>query len=61
LPSGLQQHIKNNYPGYTVFNAIEIEAYNTTAQQVILKDADGFITLKSTPDGVEEISHVSKL
>ena len=61
LPSGLQQHIKNNYPGYTVFNAIEIDAYNTMAHQVILKDADGFITLKSTTDGVEEISHVSKL
>lgn len=61
LPEGLQQHIKNNYPGYTVFNAIEIDAYNTTAHQVILKDAEGFITLKSTTDGVEEISHVSKL
>jgi hypothetical protein len=61
LPERLQQHIKNNYPGYTVFNAIEIDAYNTTAHQIILKDADGFITLKSTVDGIEEISHVSKL
>lgn len=61
LPEELQQHIKSNYPGYTVFNAIEIEAYNTTAHQVILEDVDGFITLKSTADGVEEITHVSKL
>jgi len=61
LPEALQHHIENNYPGYTIFNAIEIDAYNTTAHQVILENAAGFVTLKSTADGVEVTSHISKL
>jgi hypothetical protein len=60
LPAGLQQYIKTHHPCYTVLNAIEIQAYNTTVHQVILENAGGFVTLKSTADGVEETSHVSK-
>ena len=60
LPAGLQQHIKAKYSGYTVFNAIEINAYNTTAHQVILENTDGFITIKSTNEGIEETGKLSK-
>ena len=60
LPEELKQHITTKYPGYTVFNAIEINAYNKIAHQVILEDATGFITLKSTDEGIDETSKVSK-
>ena len=60
LPPTLQQYIKKEYHGYTVFNAIKITAYNATAYQVILENTSEFITLKSTVDGVEQIAHLSK-
>jgi hypothetical protein len=60
LPAMLQQYINTECPGYTVFNAIKITAYSSTAYQVILENTSGFITLKSTIDGVEKTGHVSK-
>lgn len=61
LPGILTKFIKANYDGYTLFNMVKINAYNTTAYQVILENADEYITIKSTNEGVEETGHVRKI
>ncbi|MEO6705791.1 MAG: hypothetical protein ABIN04_08090 [Ginsengibacter sp.] len=61
LPASLQQRVKTDYPGYSIFNAKEVNAYNTTTHQVILEDADRFITIISTNEGVEETNTVNKI
>ena len=60
LPAALIKTITNNYASYHLFNAIEIAAYNTLAYQAILENSTGYITLKYTADGVEEIQQVKK-
>ena len=60
LPAAFSKTITNNYASYHLFNAIEIAAYGTVAHQAILENSTGFITLKYTPDGVEEIQQVKK-
>lgn len=60
LPADFSKAIKTNYAGYQLFNAKEIKAYGATAYQAILENATGYITLKYTIDGVEEIQQVKK-
>ena len=60
LPTAFRKAITNFYASYQLFNAIEIMAYNTVAFQAILEDSKGYITLKYTTEGVEEIQQVKK-
>ena len=60
LPEAFSKKIMNKYASYHLFNAIEIAAYSTVAYQAVLENSKGYITLKYTPDGVEEIQQVKK-
>ena len=60
LPAAFSKTITNKYASYQLFNAIEIAAYSTVAYQAILENSKGYITLKYTPEGVEEIQQVKK-
>jgi hypothetical protein len=60
LPAAFRKAIKNDYAGYSFFNASEIKAHATVAHHAILENSTGFITLKYTSDGVEEIQQVKK-
>ncbi|MFT3674273.1 MAG: hypothetical protein QM781_00100 [Chitinophagaceae bacterium] len=60
LPAAFSKNIKKDYAAYQLFHAIEIKAHGQTAYQVVLENAAGFITLKSTADGIEEIQQVKK-
>ena len=60
LPAALAKAIKTNYQDYTLFNAIEVNAHETIAHQVVLESATGFVTIKSTEEGIEEIQQVTK-
>ncbi len=60
LPEDFSTKIKNNYAGYQLFHASEIKAHNATAYQAVIENATGFITLKYTADGIEEIQQVKK-
>ena len=61
LPAALQTQIQKQYAGYSLLNAVEIMAYDAVAYQVILENETGYVTLKSTAEGVEEINTVTKL
>ncbi len=61
LPVLLQTEIQKQYANYSLLNAVEIKAYDAVAYQVILENENGYVTLKSTADGVEEIHTVTKL
>ena len=60
LPAAFSKTITSNYASYHLFNAIEIAAYRTVAYQAILENSTGFITLKYTSEGVEEIQQLKK-
>ncbi|QEC43281.1 hypothetical protein [Pseudobacter ginsenosidimutans] len=60
LPKELRKMINKRYKTYSLFNATQIMAYGETAWQAILENETGFITLKYTPDGIEEIQQVKK-
>jgi len=60
LPAAFSKNIKNDYATYQLFHAIEIKAHGETAYQAVLENAAGFVTLKFTADGVEEIQQVKK-
>ncbi|MBC7936606.1 MAG: hypothetical protein H7Y86_14745 [Rhizobacter sp.] len=60
LPAAFSKTIKKNYVGYQLFHGSEIKAHGETAYQAVLESATGFITLKYTGDGVEEIQQVKK-
>ena len=58
LPASFSKTIMSNYASYHLFNAIKIAAYSTVAYQAILENSKGYITLKYTSEGVEEIQQV---
>ncbi len=60
LPGAFSKTISNKYASYRLFNAIEIKAHETVAYQAVLEDSKGFITLKYTSEGVEELQQVKK-
>jgi len=60
LPVAFSKSIKKDYASYHLFNAKEIKAHGTVAYQAILEDSKGYITLKYTSEGVEEIQQVKK-
>ncbi len=60
LPEDFSTKIKNNYAGYQLFHASEIKAHNAIAYQAVIENTTGFITLKYTADGIEEIQQVKK-
>ena len=61
LPATFSKIITDSYASYQLFNAIEITAHGTVAYQAILENSKGYITLKYTSEGVEEIQQVKKL
>jgi hypothetical protein len=61
LPASFSKTIIKDYSSYTLYNAIEIKAYEAVAYQVILENASSYITLKYTDEGVEEIRQVKKV
>ncbi len=60
LPKQLQQLIQKQYTGFVVLNAVEINAHDAVAYQVILENKTGYVTLKSTADAVEELERITK-
>jgi len=60
LPGAFSKAIKTQYASYQLFNAIEIKAYKSVAYQAIIEDAQGYITLKYTEEGIEEVQQVKK-
>ena len=61
LPATLQQSISKKYNGYRLFNASQIRSNGTEAYNVVLENANGFVTLQHTEDGTAEIKKVNKL
>lgn len=61
LSTELNNFIAKNYAGYHLLNAIEINANGEQFQQAILENNSGFVTLKSTKDGVAEIKKMNKI
>ncbi len=60
LPAAFSKTIEKEYAAYSLFNAIEIKAHSAVVYQAILENSNGFIKLKYTTDGVEEIQQVKK-
>lgn len=60
LPAAFSKTITNQYAAYHLFNAIKIAAHGNVAYQAILEDSYGYITLKYTSEGIEEIQQVKK-
>jgi hypothetical protein len=60
LPEVLSNRISKKYAGYTLFSATEIQAYNTVAHQAVLENASGYVVLKATTEGVEEVQKLNK-
>lgn len=60
LPKQLQQHMQKQYAGFVVLNAVEINAHEAVAYQVILENQTGYVTLKFTADAVEELERITK-
>ncbi len=60
LPVAFSKSIIKDYAAYHLFNAKEISAHGTVAYEAILEDSKGYITLKYTSDGIEEIQQVKK-
>lgn len=60
LPKDFGRIITQNYPSYSLFHATKIIAHGETAYQAIVENAKGFITLRYTTDGLEEIQKVKK-
>lgn len=60
LPESFCKAINTEYASYNLFNAVEIKAYGAVAYQVVLENASGYISLKFTSEGVEEIQQLKK-
>jgi hypothetical protein len=60
LPDALCKTIQKEYAAYSLLRAIEIKAHDAVAYQAILEDANGYVTLKYTTDGVEKMQQVVK-
>lgn len=60
LPEALCKMIQKEYTAYSLLQAIEIKAHDAVAYQAILEDANGYVTLKCTADGIEKIKLVAK-
>ncbi len=60
LPEALRKKIAGEYQGYTLLQATEITAYDTVAFQAVLESAAGYITLKSTAEGIEVVEEQKK-
>ncbi len=60
LPAAFSKNIRKDYAAYQLFHAIEIKAHGETAYQAVLENTRGYLTLKFTADGVEEIQQVKK-
>ncbi len=60
LPKDFRKKISKSYKSYHLFHATQITAYGETAYQAIMENTTGFITLKYTSEGVEEIQQVKK-
>jgi len=61
LPANLQQYLQKNYGEYDLFHAKQINAYDAVSYEVILENADHFVTIRSTRDGIEKIKQVNKV
>ena len=61
LPEAMRKKIAADYAAYTFVNAIEINAYDATAHQAVLQNSAGYITLKATRDGIEQIETQKKV
>jgi hypothetical protein len=59
LPEAFSKKITNDYATYHLFDAIEITAHNTVAYQAVLTDSKGYITLRYTSEGIEEIQRLN--
>lgn len=60
LPQAFTETIQKEYADYSLLKAVEIKAHNSVAYHAILEDANGYVTLKYTTDGVEKIQEVVK-
>ena len=61
LPSSMQKKIASQYAAYTFVNAVEINAYDAIAHQAVLQNSSGYITLKATREGIEEVDTQKKV
>jgi hypothetical protein len=55
LPLLLREKIAQNYSGYTLLHAMEINAHAAVAHQAVLHNEKGYITLKATAGQIEEV------
>jgi hypothetical protein len=61
LPESFLKLINKDYASHSLFNAIEIRAYDEVTYQAILENESGYITLKYTGEGVEELQRINKV
>jgi hypothetical protein len=61
LPAKLQKYLQKNYGEYDWFHAKQINAYDAVSYEVILENADHFITIRATRDGIEKFKQVNKV
>jgi hypothetical protein len=60
IPPAFSKIIRDDYSGYLLYHATEIKAHGETAYTAILENATGYIMLKFTRDGLEEMEEVRK-
>jgi hypothetical protein len=61
LPPEIKKSIRNNYEGYSITTAINVQEHETNAWMVNLEGNKNIVVLKATPDGaVEEVYNYSK-
>lgn len=60
LPEDFRSAITKTYSNYQLFHASEIKAFGEIAYQAIIENEAGYITLKYTAEGIEEIQTVKK-
>ena len=60
LPKVLQTKIAKYYDGYAFVSALQINAHDAVAHEVILQNEKDYLKLKSTEDGVEVLQTITK-
>lgn len=60
LPTAFQKSIRQEYAGYSLLNASQVQAHGITAYEAVLENDKGYKTLKYTVAGVEEITDLKK-
>lgn len=60
LPAAISKRIQRSYKEYRFFNAIQVDAHNDIAHQVVLENDVNYVTLVFSGDDMEEVKTIVK-